>query len=50
MPRRAKWLATLMMSASALVLAFSTVPLGVKLAVPALMAAVAAWLWRRPEG
>lgn len=48
-PRRAKWLATLMMSASALVLALSTVPLGVKLAVPALMAGVAAWLWRRPE-
>jgi len=48
-PRRAKWTATLMMSLSASVLALSPAPLAVKLAVPAVMAAVAIWLWRRPE-
>jgi uncharacterized protein len=49
-PRRAKWAASAMMVASAVVLAFSPLPLWAKLAVPALMAAVAVWLWRRPEG
>ncbi len=48
-PRRAKWAATLMMGLSATVLALSPAPLAVKLAVPAVMAAVAIWLWRRPE-
>lgn len=48
-PRRAKWLATIMMTASAVMLALSPAPLAVKLGVPAAMAAVAIWLWRRPE-
>jgi uncharacterized membrane protein YbaN (DUF454 family) len=48
-PRRAKWAATLLMSLSATVLALSPTPLAVKLAVPAVMAVVAIWLWRRPE-
>lgn len=48
-PRRAKWAATLMMSLSATVLALSPAPLAVKLGVPAVMAVVAIWLWRRPE-
>lgn len=48
-PRRAKWLASLMMTASAAVLLLSSVPLPVQIAVPALMACVAAWLWRRPD-
>lgn len=48
-PRRAKWLATLMMSGSALMLALSPLPLAVRIGVPAVMAAVAIWLWRRPE-
>lgn len=48
-PRRAKWLATVTMSASALVLALSGAPLAVKLGVPLVMAAVATWLWLRPE-
>jgi uncharacterized protein len=48
-PRRAKWAASAMMLASTTVLAFSGLPLWAKLALPALMAAVAAWLWRRPE-
>lgn len=48
-PRRAKWLASLMMLASATGLAMTPLPLAVKIAVPAVMAAVAIWLWRRPE-
>lgn len=48
-PRRAKWAASLMMAASALALALSPAPTAVKVLVPAVMAAVAAWLWRRPE-
>lgn len=48
-PRRAKWAASLMMTVSAAVLLLSPLPLAVKLGVPALMAGVAAWLWRRPD-
>ena len=48
-PRRAKWLATVMMACSAIVLALTPAPLAIKIAVPAAMAAVAIWLWRRPE-
>ncbi len=48
-PRRAKWTASGMMLLSATVLVWSSVPLWAKWAVPGLMAAVALWLWRRPE-
>ncbi|PZP29357.1 MAG: DUF454 domain-containing protein [Roseateles depolymerans] len=48
-PRRAKWLASGMMSLSATVLLLSPVPLWLKIGAPALMAGVAWWLWRRPE-
>ncbi len=48
-PRRAKWLSSLMMSASAVILAFSPAPLAVRLGVPLLMLAVAIWIWHRPE-
>jgi uncharacterized membrane protein YbaN (DUF454 family) len=48
-PRRAKWVASLTMLASAAILAASPLPLWAKLAVPAVMAALALWLWRRPE-
>lgn len=48
-PRRAKWLASVMMTGSALMLQFAPVPLAVRIGVPAVMAAVAIWLWRRPE-
>lgn len=48
--RSAKWLASTMMLASALMLQLITaIPLGVRLGVPLLMAAVALWLWLRPE-
>jgi uncharacterized membrane protein YbaN (DUF454 family) len=49
-PRRAKWLATITMSISTLILALSSAPLALKWIVPAVMAMVAIWLWRRPEG
>ncbi len=48
-PRRAKWVASAMMLLSAGVLAATPLPLWVKLALPAAMAVVAAWLWTRPE-
>lgn len=47
--RRAKWLATGMMSACAIIL-FLTAPRTWMAAIgTAIMAIVAAWLWRRPE-
>lgn len=49
-PRKAKWLATTMMLASATVLWFSPVPAWLRLAVYAMLVGVATWLWRRPEG
>jgi uncharacterized membrane protein YbaN (DUF454 family) len=48
-PRKAKWFATLGMSASVLWIGLSGAPLGVKIGVPLLLMAVGAWLWRRPE-
>jgi uncharacterized membrane protein YbaN (DUF454 family) len=48
-PRRAKWLATVMMATSGIVLALSPAPLEARIGVPLLMACVALWLWRRPE-
>jgi uncharacterized membrane protein YbaN (DUF454 family) len=48
-PRRAKWTASGMMLLSAGVIWWSAAPLAVKIAVPLVMAAVAAWMWRRPE-
>lgn len=48
-PRKAKWLASTMMLASATVLWFSPVPVWLRVAVYAVLASVATWLWRRPE-
>jgi len=48
-PRSAKWAATLAMLASTALLAASRAPTELKWAVPAMMAAVACWLWLRPE-
>lgn len=48
-PRRAKWLATAMMATSALLLALSPLHLIARVGAPAVMLAVAIWLWRRPE-
>ncbi|MDQ0586018.1 YbaN family protein [Variovorax paradoxus] len=48
-PRRAKWAATAMMALSAAVLLATAAPAAVKIGAPLLMAAVAIWLWSRPE-
>jgi len=48
-PRRAKWAASAMMVFSTFVIALAPVPLWLKVAVPASMLVVAAWLWRQPE-
>lgn len=48
-PRRAKWLASLGMTVSAIGLQLTDVEPAIKIAVPLAMAAIAAWLWRRPE-
>jgi uncharacterized membrane protein YbaN (DUF454 family) len=48
-PRRAKWFATVMMGTSAVMLALTPLHLAFKIAIPAVMAVVAIWLWRRPE-
>lgn len=48
-PRRAKWVASLMMIFSSAVLLVTTVPIVVKVGAPLLMVLMAIWLWKRPE-
>jgi len=48
-PRRAKWMASLAMAGSGLVLFLTPLPTWVKASALAAMVAVAVWLWRRPE-
>ncbi len=48
-PRRAKWAATVMMSASGLGLLLFVRPWWMPTCAVACMAVVAVWLWRRPE-
>lgn len=48
-PRRAKWVATLAMSGSALMLLFVPLSGWLRAAVYAVLVAVGIWLWRRPE-
>ncbi len=48
-PRRAKYLASVMMLLSALLLQVSAAPLLLKLLLPCFLLLVAIWLWRRPE-
>ncbi|HQD14103.1 MAG TPA: YbaN family protein [Ottowia sp.] len=48
--RPAKWLSSVMMAGSALGMQFvPQLPLALRIGVPAMMLAVAFWLWRRPE-
>ena len=48
--RPAKWLSSVMMAGSALGMQFvPQLPLALRIGVPAVMLAVAIWLWRRPE-
>lgn len=48
-PRRAKWLASVLMSFSVIGVLYSPVPMWVKFAVPLVLCGVALWLWLRPE-
>jgi uncharacterized membrane protein YbaN (DUF454 family) len=48
-PRKAKYLATVMMSLSVVMLLLSTAPFWLKLALPPFLCCVAIWLWLRPE-
>jgi uncharacterized membrane protein YbaN (DUF454 family) len=48
-PRRAKWAAIVMMTASAAFMAISPAPPALTLGVAAVMFCVAWWLWKRPE-
>ena len=48
-PRKAKYLATVMMSLSVVMLLLSAAPFWLKLALPPFLCGVAIWLWRRPE-
>jgi uncharacterized protein len=48
-PRKAKWLASVMMCGSATILWFAPVPPWLRWGVYATMASVCLWLWLRPE-
>jgi hypothetical protein len=48
-PRKAKWLASIMMLISGIIMLFTTAPLAVKAFTNITMLIVAIWLWRRPE-
>lgn len=48
-PRRAKYLASIMMLLSVLLLQLSAAPLLLKLLLPCFLLLVAVWLWHRPE-
>ena len=49
-PRRAKWISSLMMASSGIGLQFfDQIPLWLRIATPAVMLAVAVWIWRRPD-
>ena len=48
-PRKAKWLASIMMLISGIIMLFTTAPLAVKIFTDLTMLVVAIWLWRRPE-
>ena len=49
-PRRAKWLSTVMMACSGIGMQFfPAIPLWLRIAVPLAMLAVAVWLWMRPD-
>lgn len=48
-PRYAKWLATVSMTVSGIVVALFVGPLLLRVGVPTLMALVAAWMWTRPD-
>ena len=48
-PRRAKLAAISMLAVTAAALEFAPLPVAARIGVPLVMAAVAVWLWTRPE-
>ncbi|TCB50438.1 DUF454 domain-containing protein [Acinetobacter sp. ANC 4779] len=48
-PRKAKWLASIMMLISAIIMLFTNAPLLVKVFTDLTMLSVSIWLWLRPE-
>ncbi|MGU2819807.1 YbaN family protein [Acinetobacter baumannii] len=48
-PRKAKWIATIMMTASGILMLFTSAPFWVKVFTDTAMLVVAIWLWLRPE-
>ncbi|MDC4626187.1 YbaN family protein [Acinetobacter baumannii] len=48
-PRKAKWIATIMMTASGILMLFTSAPFWVKVFTDTTMFVVAIWLWLRPE-
>lgn len=48
-PRRAKWLATVLMLFSVLTILVAPVPEWFRVLLPVFLALVAVWLWTRPE-
>ncbi|MCH8537315.1 MAG: YbaN family protein [Alkalimonas sp.] len=47
--RRAKWLASVMMTGSVVLMWYSAAPALLKVILPLFLAGVASWLWLRPE-
>ncbi|MGT2569077.1 YbaN family protein [Acinetobacter ursingii] len=48
-PRRAKWIAIIMMLISGIIMLFTNAPFWVKVFTDSIMLIVAVWLWLRPE-
>ena len=48
-PRKAKWIASIMMLISGIIMLFTNAPLAVKIFTDLTMFIVAVWLWLRPE-
>lgn len=48
-PRRAKWIASLMMLVSIIALLVLPAPSWLRVVLPLLLVAIASWLWSRPE-
>lgn len=48
-PRRAKWLASVLIAASAVMVLFGPVPDPVRWLVPPVLVVVVIWLWSRPD-
>lgn len=48
-PRKAKWIASIMMLISGMIMLFTSAPFAVKVFTDVTMLLVAVWLWLRPE-